>query len=304
MKYTNTYNLPSSIADAITKETYDLNQLDTNLISVTSLINAPIVHQLFRRQYDEIEEDLSENVWRLLGSAVHSVLELTDKPDRLVEERINVKVGDVFVSGKPDLYEAGNIVSDYKVTSAWAILYRDKDKDKKWEKQLNCYAYLYRKAGFTVERLRVIAILRDWQKAKAQGDKGGYPQIPIAVVEIPLWTIEEQEEYVKERVNLHAEAKDVATKQLIPCSPEERWHDDNSFAVFKNKNKTATRVFKSRKEANNFCFDHNNGKDIFSVTERRGVDKKCVNYCSVNRWCEFYKSNYPTCVCGEKGETK
>lgn len=301
MRYTNLFHLPQSISDAITKETYDLNKLDPKYISVTTLINPPIVRQLYQRHFDDIEEDLSENVWRLLGSAVHSVLERTDKPDRLIEERINIQIGDRFVSGKPDLYEDGNIISDYKVTSTWTIIYRDKDKDKQWEKQLNCYAWLYRKAGFQVDKLRVIAILRDWQKSKAQKDNS-YPQIPIVVVEIPLWSVEEQWEYITTRLRGHIICEDMVDKDLVPCSPEERWHDGNSYAVFKNKNKTATRVFKDRKEANNFCWEHNKGKDFFAVTERRGVDKKCVNYCGVNQWCEYYKSNYPN-VCVEKKES-
>jgi hypothetical protein len=87
------------------------------------------------------------------------------------------------------------------------------------------YAYLVEtlKPGVRVDKLQVIAILRDWSKARVKTK--GYPPSPIANIELPLWTYEERERFLKERVAIHQEAHgsyDLGGT-LPECSEEERW---------------------------------------------------------------------------------
>ena len=65
----------------------------------------------------------------------------------------------------------GKII-DYKTTSAWTTVFQSQIKE--WTEQLNCYAYLYRTQGFSVDKLEIIAIYRDWSRTNALKDKN-YP---------------------------------------------------------------------------------------------------------------------------------
>lgn len=246
MKYTNKTGIPESIADAIKKNTYDVKRNDHNIISITTLINAPRVRQLTVRHWDDIEEDVADGIWRLLGSAVHSVMERIHNENRFVEERLTEPVNGILVTGKADLYEGSTEgIEDYKVTSVYKI----KNDVKDWETQLNAYAWFYRKIGFNVKSVHVNAILRDWRRGESKRQKA-YPPFAFKKITIPLWTFEKQDEYIKERVKLHLAAQTLEDKDLPLCTEEERW-----------------------------C-------------NAKKKDVKCQDYCNVNKFCEYYKTNW------------
>lgn len=133
MRYTNVYNLPQPVADAISRDTYIRGD---NNYSVTELIEAPRIVQLKRRHWDELEEDVIDNVWSIFGSAVHNIMEAHASDEHFVEQRYYVERHGRKVGGMIDAYNSGTI-TDYKVTSAWSIIYGSK-KDH-WTQQLNCY---------------------------------------------------------------------------------------------------------------------------------------------------------------------
>jgi len=119
MKLTNKYNLPESFVNCIKNDTYTGPQANTNKISVTTIINPPKIHFLKCRHWDEIEEDLSENIWRLIGSSVHAMLERAEGKDSIVEERLNKEIDGITLSGAFDLYDSKKQeLQDFKVTSA------------------------------------------------------------------------------------------------------------------------------------------------------------------------------------------
>lgn len=290
MQLTNNYNLPQTILDAINNDPYDGPKSGLSSISVTTLINTPKIRQLKLRHNDEISEDVSENIWRLLGSSVHSVLERVTDTDRLIEERLEININGKIVSGKTDVYESkDHCIQDYKVTSAWSIVYNPEGK-KDWESQLNCLALLYRKSGFEVKSLKIIAILRDWSKTNALKDPS-YPQIPIVVIEIPLWSEEKQLEYVQVRVAEHTAYENISDDNIPECSPEDRWQSQPKFAVYKNTNIKATKVFDCESDAIAFA-SIQNPKDNYRVENRPGIDKRCTEYCSVNKFCHYWKAKY------------
>ena len=294
MIFTNKFNLPESVYQSITKDNYDGVKGGTDIISVTTLIQPPKLRMLKLRHSSEIEEDASENVWRLIGSAVHSVLENVDSSNKFVEERINIKVNDKIVSGKSDVYEDTGVLSDYKITSAWSIVYSPDGKIE-WERQLNVLAYLFRSNGFIVERLQVVAILRDWNKRNVKTDSS-YPQIPIVIVPIELWPEERQKKYIEDRVNLHKSMENEQDDAIPECDPSERWATENKWAIFKNENIRALKVHDSEESA----LEHQKMCDFNTRIEKReGEDKKCLDYCSVNKFCNYYKTKY-----GEQNEIK
>ena len=99
-----------------------------------------------------------------------------------------------------------------------------------------------------VNKLQICAILRDWQRKKAETDPS-YPQAPVAMVDVPLWDYETRVQYLNERMTLHQEAQQAwdTQQELPPCSSDEMWEKPDTFAVKKKKQKRALRVLNSRK---------------------------------------------------------
>jgi len=291
MKLTNKQKLPQPIYEAICNDGYDVDQQDLKTISCTTLISPPKIRLLRARHWDKIEEDASDKFWILIGQSIHSVLERSEDGARLKEERITSQFKDKIVSGKTDLYE-DRVLSDYKVTSVWSIVHAPQGKPE-WVNQLNVLAYLFRNIGFEVNELRINAILRDWQKTKAFKDDS-YPRIPFASIKIPIWTFEEQRKYIEERVNFHASCEGLLDDNIPICTPEERWTTENKYAVYKNKNKTATKLCVTEEEAEKYI-ETADPKQKWRIELRKGEDKRCKDYCQVNQFCNYYKSKETKC---------
>lgn len=282
MEITNNQNLPQPFVDAVSSS---IRVPKRGVISCTGIIDPPQKRILTIDHWDEIEEDASDRVWALFGSSVHAVLE-KHEGNNLSEETLSHEVDGWNITGTIDLWENGTL-DDYKVTSVYAFLLGEKEE---WKWQTNIYAWLYRKYGFEVKKLRIIAILRDWSRRKAEQDKD-YPQSNVLVKEIELLSDEEVESYVKTRLTMHKMAEEGA---LPECSDEERWHRPDTWAVKKEGNKKATRVFEKEFQAETFVIDQEKsppkGKVVKWVIEhRRGEDVRCDSYCSAAPWCEQRK---------------
>jgi len=65
MKLTNKFNLPDPIVNAVQNQGYTPGSSD---ITVTQLIQPPLIRQLNKKHWDDIEEDASDRVWALFGS--------------------------------------------------------------------------------------------------------------------------------------------------------------------------------------------------------------------------------------------
>ena len=290
MNITNKHNLPFVVVDALTFDSYSRGESD---ISITQIIDSPRVSLLQREHADEIEQDAVDFIWSRFGTSVHEMFERsTQGGDCLSEERLFVDVNGWKLSGAIDLQQEtpdGIIVSDYKVTSAWSVMY---DK-KEWHKQLNCYAWLVRHSKqMNVQELRIIAILRDWNRRKSE-EQGNYPVSPVEIVKIPLWTDKEQDDYVAERVRLHQEADfEWSSGGDLPlCSPDERWNKEDTFAVIKKGssgwNKRALRVLQSKEDAEIY---QSRCDYTTKIESRLGESTRCLqNWCRVSKWCNQFQ---------------
>jgi hypothetical protein len=167
-------------------------------------------------------------------------------------------------------------LDDYKLVSTYGI----KDGVKpEWEAQLNIYALMVKEHGRQVDRLRIIAILRDWQKAKAKHTPD-YPQAPVAIVPVRMWPAEQTEEYIKQRLIAHGKAQ----HELPECTPEERWEKTGAFAIRKQGGKRAAVVVYDKESAETALAAY--GKD-YEIQQRPSEQKRCEAYCSVLKWCDF-----------------
>ena len=86
-----------------------------------------IRESILERIADEIKRDVSDMIWLLFGTAVHSILERQEEgAEEIKEARIKVPVGDYILSGQFDLYDAATqTITDYKTTSVWKIIFGD-----------------------------------------------------------------------------------------------------------------------------------------------------------------------------------
>ena len=144
MKLTNKFNLPEPLVNAVKNQAYSKGSSD---ITVTQLIQPPLIRHLTALHNDSIEEDVSSRIWALLGSSVHSILEKAYKGSTArVEERVYADVLGWRLGGAFDVLE-GSTLSDYKITSVYA-----KDGKIEWENQLNVLRWILHKNGTVVDR--------------------------------------------------------------------------------------------------------------------------------------------------------
>ena len=270
MRLTNNHGLPEPFMAALSRDLYHQD----GHISVTGLIQPPRIRQLSVRHDAQISEDVSDRIWMLLGSLVHDLLERSVPDNALSEERMSVNVGGWKVTGQADLLEADGTLSDYKVTSTWAVL---NDIKPDWVTQTNLYAHLYRQAGFSVNKIQIVAVLRDWSTSRAKSG-GDYPACACKVLPVPTWSHGECETYLTERVFLHKQAADLSDDALPYCTPEERWEKPTIYAVMKKGRKSALRLLDSHEEAERWMWEKEKGD---SVDVREGESTRCERYCAV-----------------------
>lgn len=283
MLITNKYNLPQAYVDAV-KETHPIIEKH---YSVTGLLNPIRELILKRRHYDEIEQDVSNMVWLLFGTAVHKIIEDADKTG-YAEYKLEQEIIDGYIlTGICDLYnEELFSVEDHKTASVTKILKNDFDD---WKKQGLSYAWMFRKLGKYVGRLRFHALLKDWSAKdyRNRGDKF-YPPHPI-------WTWEYEvteddiiyiENYIKEKFNKIIEAEKLSDDELPICSMEERWNSGDKYRVIKAGQKKALKVTSDKNEA--FILARENNADVEVI---KGEDKKCKDYCLVCKFCKHWKEN-------------
>tara|TARA_Y100000593_G_scaffold94928_1_gene197305 strand:- start:983 stop:1846 length:864 start_codon:yes stop_codon:yes gene_type:complete len=283
MKLTNKLNLPAPLVNAITNDPYNSGKSD---ISVTGLIGSAWQRRLARIHNDDITEDVADRIYALLGQATHSVLERAEAPNYRIEERLYHtiephynydKVGlfcPVTISGQFDLITPDGTLQDYKVTSYFAC--KDGPKED-WEKQLNVLRYLCWKNSIIIGNLQIVAILRDWSRTEKLRYGEKYPDVPVMVLDVPMWDLADTSEYIMDRIQEHF------FMEPTPCSPEERWSKPDSWAVKKKGNKKATKVFLVKDDAEEFRQDKG---ENFVIEYRKGEDTRCLHYCSVAPFCE------------------
>jgi hypothetical protein len=243
-------------------------------ISTTKLIDSPQIRVLGGKHKDDLSVDVSERVWALLGQAVHTILERAGLKEEgmVVEERLYAEVNGWQVSGQVDRMHCDlGKLSDYKVTTVYK-----KNGSDGWTRQLNVLRWLAHKNGHEINQLEVIGIFRDWRKTEAERDMS-YPQAAIMAIPVPLWSLEDTEEYIRERVYAHQAA---SRGEEVLCTDEERWFSGNKYALVKHGAKRATRVSDTAAD-----FD---GADLteYTVEERRGEYKRCAHYCDVRLFCK------------------
>jgi hypothetical protein len=285
LKITNHDNLPRTILNAIERDDYTRGNAR---ISITGLLKPPRIGLLYSKHAPDIEKDVTDFVWALFGKAVHKILEMGGDEEHIPEERLFAEVRGWRVSGQLDLQKLSPpmvAVTDYKVTTAWAVMHEKTE----WVEQLNAYRWLLEQAtNYRVSKLAICAFVRDWSRHQA-GASNSYPQKPMVMIDIPLWSTDEAAKFIDSRVRVHQGAQALWDMGEEPphCTDEERWMRTASYAVRKQGNKRATKTFDNALDATNHA------KALgaeFVVDTRKGEPIRCTgDYCSVSRWCSQYR---------------
>lgn len=314
MKYTNNHGIPKAVFEALTAGNFDPRKLKDNILWLTKLIGPPLPGILQKNHWDELEEDVSDAVFRFIGSAVHSAVEAkSDSASRLTEERAYLCLDDfsvitlpvktylhesykydpdkLYVTTKLDCYDGiEDAVEDYKVTSVWGYIFENGQPKPDDIVQINVYRYVLRKIGFEVKGgMRIVYWFRDFQASKV-GTQAGYPSSPVVSVPVTdVWPEEKVEAYLIDRAMKHTEAMVMEEHEVPICTPEERWAKPASYAVMKAGRKTAVRVHDSLALAEQHVKIAGAGH---SVVKRPGQDIRCERYCIANRHCRYWREMY------------
>lgn len=284
MKITNKFDIPQTFVNVLQRPTYSKGKAH---LSVTQLINSPKIVALSAKFEEELEQDASEMVWSLFGSAVHNILERGQDEYHVVEQRLFTTFEGWTLSGAIDLQilsDKGRSIRDYKVTSVWAAM-----QDKiEWEQQLNIYAWLVEKVTKDpVIDLGIVAIIRDWNRRDSL-NREGYPKAPISEIPIRLWPMEEREAYVSSRIKAHSECEfALETGSALPqCSSSEMWEKPTTWAVKKIGATRAKSVHATEADAVEAL---NNAAKDYEIEVRNGERIRCATFCPVNQYCAQWR---------------
>lgn len=280
MIVSNRYNLPQYVVDVLSNDDYDYNK---DSISATQMLNGGMYNKLLKEHNKEMVVDASDRLWSIYGNAIHYYNEKT--ASNVVTElrlftTIDVDGKEHKITSKADVYvpqKDEQVIADWKNTSKYAIRYNTYKPE--WEEQLNINAYIYKDNGLGVKKLQIITFLRDLDRRDML--KSEYPDIPIKVIDIPLWSKEKQENFIKHRI------KKIINEE--PCDNKERWKREDVYKVIKDG---AKRSVKNYANYNDALQDVAMRGPAYTVETFKGEDVKCLRYCAVKNFCKYYQENY------------
>jgi hypothetical protein len=284
VKLTNKFNIPQTFVNVLERPTYTKGKAH---LSVTQLINSPKIVALTQKFDADLEQDVSDMVWSIFGTAIHGVLEHGKDESHIVEERLHATLDGWRISGAIDLQikdDAGLSIRDYKTTSAWGVM----NEKVEWEQQLNIYAWLVETVKKTpIIDIGIVAIIRDWSRRDAAKNEN-YPPAPVKEIPIRLWTYEEQTTYIKHRIGLHSACEfAMETDEDLPlCTPEEMWERPTTWAIkkvggvrAKSVHDTEESMLKALEIAG----------PAYEIEVRPGSRIRCESFCPVNTYCQQWR---------------
>lgn len=282
MKITNKLNLPQGLVNAVDTEPHNKK----GSISATTLIQGVKQIILTQRHWEELEDDVSDRIWALFGTAVHCLLETEGKYD-FAEIDMSYKVEGITVTGRIDNYNMKDgIVCDYKTASVYKI---KAENFEDWYLQGMIYAWLLRKNNLPVNKCRFIAMLKDHSKTEALRSHE-YPQKPVFLYQFDVTeeALEDIETFILQKIKAYNFYKNRADDDIPECTEHERWAKNPTFAVMKKGRKTAVKLFKEAVEATKYA--EKCGENHY-IEFRPGESVRCQSYCLCSTYCNYCKAH-------------
>lgn len=310
MNITNNTGINLALAVWLLHDEYDYINTP-NYISATRLMKP--LRQLVlpsRIKPEEQVADVSDYISRALGHSLHDSIEkawkkgykrslkLLGYPNSLIErvainpEEVTPEMVPIYleqrairsldgysIGGKFDMVAEG-IVHDNKSTSAYTWLYGGRDEEH--QLQGSIYRWL-NPTKITADFIRICYIFTDWQKSAAKSNPN-YPQSRVATKDIPLLTIKQTEDWLRSKIALYEQYKDVPEDKLPECTDEELWRSDPQYKYYSDPTKTngrSTKNFDSMGDARMFQAEKG-GKGVIITIQ--GEPKRCA-YCEAFNNC-------------------
>jgi len=242
--------------------------------SVTELIDSPRIVRL-KRQH-ELTTDYSSMWGAFIGTLIHKALEDSSQ-NGIKECRLFYTFEGVTISGQPDFVDLEtHTLVDYK-TGGEVSLFGFEHRE--WEEQLNIYAFLLREYGIPIYNAYARRVAVDWREESRAS------QVPCDALPIRLWSREEQELFLHNRIRLHLNA----VENLPLCSSDDMWERPTRWAVMRQKQKRAVRLFDTKEEATDFLDPKEFASGKMYLEERPGERVRCEKYCPCAPVCTQYK---------------
>lgn len=276
--------------------------------SVTDLINPPLIRTLNMLYWDDIVQAPTESMNMLEGTMMDSQVKYFCR-NGMTNMKMELKMGNTLLVGCQDIYYPPGVVYgwkgkfiydkwtwmeplisegllvDLKYTSIWNL---SKAKNT-WIAQLNTYYLMMHRLypDLPVKKLEIHAVGRDWRWKEKLQFGHDYPDSPFVILDIPMWSVEETEQYIDAQLHDHA---------LHPereCTDDEVWKKQDQIAIMKENRKRAVRVLDSRKEITEYCRENKItiGKNGYYEEKRSGSRIRCEHYCNVNLYCKYYNDS-------------
>lgn len=195
------------------------------------------------------------------------------------EKRLTRALGQFEISGELD-FCLNSVINDLKTTSTYAYALSG---DWNHRMQMSIYRWIFRGNGFEISSTAQINyIFNDW-KAWEVG-KPGYPATNPAKKEMELFSDDEVEKFITQRIQDIKDSKGKKESDLIPCTPEDLWQDQSKFAYYKDPTNTTGRASKVEavyEDAVEYM-NRKGGEGI--IVERVGKVKRC-NFCAGSSLC-------------------
>jgi hypothetical protein len=139
---------------------------------------------------------------------------------------------------------------------------------------------LAKEKGLIVNRMSVLAVLRDWSRNEAARSPD-YPQAQVKLLDVPLWSEEEADAYINQRIAMH--------QAEVPalCTDEDRWTKPEKWAVMKRGNVRAVKLFDDPIEARTLADTASN----LYVEHRPGEAVRCQSWCPVSKFCQQWRDD-------------
>ncbi len=309
-RFVNPHKVHQAIVDAVKYDPWSA----AGDISVSQIVTPPLALVLAQRHDHEIVVDVGDRIFSLLGQAIHVILDraagggpmdgtggpIDGRPITFTEEPLTMEVAGWKVSGRPDLWMEhdpvtgfSNVLTDWKTPMVGAMIRSDVRAE--WVLQLNFYRLLYRAAGLPVDRMEIVAILKDWNK-RASRERDDYPLAAFIRREVPV--LDNIEDLLIERVLAHQEARKGKPRW---CNTEERWARPDAYAVMKGKQKKAVAVFGEGTARGGGVNEAQDLVEKLGVTgarlrlEQRTGDKfvRCRDWCDAAPFCPLLADQAP-----------
>lgn len=308
--YTNETGISLSMAVYLAHDQYDYND-DPNTISATALIK-PLRQIILGARVPEQEQvtDISTILKSRLGTSIHDGLERAWMEgnyrqameslgypkkiiDRIVvnpesevsedmlpvylEKRSTREIEGFKVSGKFDFLADGRI-EDLKTTSTF--VYANQSNFKSYQLQGSIYRWLNPEI-VTKDHMAIQFVFMDFKPMRAGSEN--YPNNAVQQQIIPLFSIQETEQYIRNKLRAIVQNKDLPETDLPRCSDEDLWRRPPHYKYYKNPDKMtrSTKNFDNQQEA--MTYQAKNG-GVGLIVKKPGEVVAC-KYCPAFSVC-------------------